>query len=230
MNSSYVPVGDFLCWNLHKMVDQRLVNTDWVIKLKQKQYQHRITFGSFVFPGSIVIAEYCGQWYLVDGQHRSQMLKEIAHESPDVKAANINVERYLCGNNLPLLQSIYAMANDRYIFNGTLNAEGKIFATNDVAQIIVRWLQNKYPLQVGSTLAPKLDCNILMKFINESCKVNSGNANIVCNLIETANLEFSQILSTTNAVQYERCLRLSGFFLPYKQAKCRWMNEILVKL
>lgn len=230
LNNTKILIGELLRWPLGRIDDQRSINSEWVARLKRIQYEYRNKFGVFCFPGSIILGEYNNNWYLVDGQHRMQVLKEISYERPEINNYYITIEMYQCGDNLNLLRSIYAMANDRYITNGAINKEGTVYTNNDCASQVVKWLQNTYPLQTSGSSAPKFDCNLLSKYINESGKINNGNITKFCCLIETVNREYAQILYNKDRTQYDKCLKLSGFFLPYKQPKCKWIEEILVRI
>ncbi len=225
-----IPIKDFLSYPLEHIFCQRPINADWVQDLKQKQYQHKNVFGTFCFPGSFVIAEYTGHWYLIDGQHRRSMLQEIVREHQEVNIIPISVQSYQTGNNLQLLQSIYAMANDRYIINGTLDTQGRVFNNNDAALQVVRWMETTYPSQIGSNTAPKIEIGILMRMINDSGLVNNNNVEMLCRLISDTNINYGNVLFSKNRDQYEKCTNLSYFFLAYKEAKCRWINEILNRL
>ena len=230
MNFSIISVKDFWILIYHYISHKDQINKDWVKKLKDKQYQYKKEFGNFCFPGSIIIVEYYGKWYLADGQHRREVLKEIYQENPDLANLNIILEMYNTNDNNLQLNSIYEMANNRYIINGTINSEGKVYDNNNISKQVAKWLYQVFPKQAGGTNDPKFDCNLVMKFINESNKITDDNVNTLCELILEENIAYGNILYVKDKQKYTKYQALSGFFLPHKTPKCRWMIDILQKL
>ena len=153
-------------------------------------------------------------------------MEELYKEIPAAGQCLVTVDSYFCDDNLALVRSIYSMANNRYVPNGALNPEGKVYSENDCAVRVVKWLQTKYKLQTGGSAAPKFDCNLVMKLINEF-KGDKKDSDVICAAIEASNDKFGKFLEISNGKHHHKCAGLSGFFLPYKNPKCKWVTELL---
>ncbi len=208
---------------------QRVLNTSWVQELKKQQLEFIKNFGAPIMPGSFIFVKYNNTHYLVDGQHRYQLLRELFVEEVDLNRTSVCLETYNCEGDLPKAQSIYAMVNARYYNNGTIDQSGATFentlATNKVVSAVEAACRAQ--VKANKTMAPYFDISDLSREINNSGIMQRKSAEEVVDLIKQANVEFAKLLYQLNSDQYKKCT--GGLFLVYKEPRCRWFREIASK-
>ena len=229
MHAEIKSVLEFISWPISLWPGQRVLNNSWVQELKELQQTYIKTYNVPIVPGSFVMVYFNTQWYLIDGQHRLQLLKELYKEGVDFMGVNVIVETYDCGVNLEMAQSIYSMVNARYYNNGSLDETGVPFDNTQNANKVVEAIQKLYQGQVkaNAARAPQFDIGDLLREINASGILTSRSMEEVIKFIVDANSAFGIDLNKKNSAQYGRCT--AKFFLPYKEPKCRWLKELAVK-
>lgn len=137
-----------------------------------------------------------------------------------------------------LAQFIYCMANNRYQTNGTITVTATTVPTpispippvhNERAKEVARRIGNMFPLQLSGrtgTNAPYFDLNTLLLEINTCNIMTRRSVDEVVSLIVSENAAFLEYMRKHDP-RHVNCK--SGFYLPYKEAKCRWFREIAAR-
>lgn len=170
----------------------------------------------------MVVVNYNRTSYLIDGQHRYEVMKQMIVEHVDMNNVHILIEVHDCGNNLEFANSLYYMANNRYNTNGTITNLG-VVNVDENAKIVVTTICNKFREQTShnpSTKAPYFDPNILLAEINQSEIIRNKTSNEV---IEAENRAYFEYMRQSD-IRHLNCK--ARFYLPYKDAKCRWVRKL----
>ena len=168
--------------------------------------------------------------YLVDGQHRLEMLKLLYND--DANCLNntiICIQEFQCVNMLEG-ESIYLLANNTYNVNSSICNNEVIpnlsLATRDVANEVVDSLKSIFGMfiQNGKPSAPYIDIGTFVQELNKSGIISRKTSGEIVEAIIAANNNYKIILQNKSNDQYKRCS--TGFVLPYMEPKCRWINKI----
>lgn len=111
MEVSRISAKDLFNLELHRF-QPNAIDTNLVKQIKRALYQHKSTFGNFILPGALIIAEYLDRWYILDGGHRIQAIREIYEERAGEIDSLVTLEKYKCSNNLDLLRNIYFLIKE----------------------------------------------------------------------------------------------------------------------
>lgn len=104
LSSQFLNCADFITRGIPIWPGQRVINPAWIRELKQQQqYQFIAKYQRPIFPGSIVIVQYNGASYIVDGQHRYQLMKELFAEGVNLSTSYLLLEIHDCTTNYELV-------------------------------------------------------------------------------------------------------------------------------
>ena len=213
---------------------QRFINSDWVETLKNEQIGIIKEFGMAIIPCSIVIAKIEKKLYIIDGQHRHEMIKKLigGPYREYMRKCHVALELYNCGNNWNLAKRIYNMINSRYQNNCTADKRDdlgtKLQSKDDIiimrSKQVAGKIKEAFLMQAGSNRAPKFDPNVLSEEI-QNCNIPEHfTADDICCKIKTLNETYGPTLKNDSSAQYARCI--SGFYLPYMNTCCKWVKSL----
>lgn len=214
---------DYLATNFYPIwPGQRIINPNWIKELKTQQYAFIQKYGRPIFPGSIIMIKYSDAYYIGDGQHRVQLIKELYDEGVNLKICDILLEIHDCASDYELAQSVYNMANSRYTVHAVITPTTNV-NIQEAAKKVATNIRDRFPLQVGKN-APYFDPNILLREIIASNIMNNKTPEMVINLIINENNKYLEDMRSKKDIRYYNCE--SGFYLPFKAPKCRWIQNI----
>jgi len=224
MEVSRIQANDFVSKDIVLWIGQRGLNPQWVAELKRQQYSYISTCGGLpIIPGSLIIIEYNGVSYLIDGQHRRQLLIEMLKEGVNLANTYVAVETYLCTTEQQAV-AIYNMVNSRYGSNG--------ITIDDSVESIITYLKQQCPKQIvnDKSYAPYLNPVALEKEIKDSDVMRYCTAEEVINAIIETNTEYGNKLLIANPTQHAKAKSLGSLFLVYKGTNARWFVSIANEL
>jgi hypothetical protein len=226
---------DFIAYSFPLYPLQRPINPKRVEQILMEQASH----DQFLFVGAFVVAHWRGEFYLMDGQHRAQALRDLYQIEPArIKTLDINICVYVCGGDETVANRIYAQCNSSYTANGNINPKtGLVYTTEtDQAKEVAIRIQAKFPKQVGKSSErravskPYFDPNDLMSELNKRGIMKLHSVERVVAAILKENENYGGSLLLTDKINHTKCSHLSGFFLPYKRAGCKWVSQLLLSL
>lgn len=230
ISSHSINVEELFGIDIYQYPNQRPLNKDWVNKLKLKQYEYIEKYGSPLIVGAFSIVEVNTRPYMIDGQHRLQLLREMYDEGIDLSNCIINIINYKC-HEFSLANDIYFMLNNQYASNGNIDSEGRVYGSNEVSKQLIILVQDRFSKTIkckekSKIMAPYFDINDLMREINISRITDIKSAYEIFNLVINFNQDFGEKLLKKDPKQYQKCLNIEGFFLPYLSTQCKWFKEV----
>lgn len=217
---------DFISRGVQLYEYQRQEAAERVKQIVDEQLQH----GKLLFATAFVLVHVNGVHKLCDGQHRLAALKQLCFH-PDMFTLEIRVIVHLCGEDQNLAERIYLQCNNQYMINGAIDrTTNQLFKRDTLAMSrrVVEEIKRYYPGQIGSRF-PNFDTNALESELNTSKILDRKSVEEVVALIIRENGIYGPILAVAHAGNYFRCKEKGGFFLPAKEAGCRWIREIAQK-
>lgn len=220
-----IKAKDILTYELVPWIGQRGLNMDWVSELKKQQYYYISTSKSnVIIPGSIIVIQYNNIMYLVDGQHRYELIKQMLDEGINMDETYITLEVYTCASDSDQAYAIFNMVNSRYGANGII--------VDDSVPIVLDALLGRYPKQCKyngntATYAPYCNLDTLSRAIKDSDILRRLDSQKVVEYIEKYNNEHGWFLYKHNEDRYKKCHDKSQFYLPYKGANCSWFKDMI---
>ena len=205
---------------------QRSVSAERVQQIVEEQ--HRAAFLFFATP--LILVHVNGMHKLCDGQHRVQALVELHSEGhPDIETLQIWVQVHVCQEEF-MAERVYLQANNQYMRNGAIDRMAGVIHRDTAVRSreVADGIAALYSAQIGSSF-PNFDPNCLAEELNKSRILHSKTVEEMVEIIRTENEAYGAILLQQNAKKYYQCLGKgkSGFFLPAKEPKCRWILTIV---
>lgn len=224
---------------------QRPVNIARINHLYKEQLAFHQRHGFYLFPGTLVCIEYYNRFYIIDGQHRYETIKNLYNNrliKDTIKNVPVTVEMYDSLNDRELANSIYRMVNDIYVTNGTIDDEGRVIDMSDDLTYVTRkndirkYFEKRFEKQIAATgrttiCAPSWDPGHFEKIMNEPMHKNIimglGNdyLHTIINVFDQFNNEAWAKISDA---QRKRCI--SGLYCVYGNTECKWFSSILKKI
>lgn len=220
-----IKAKDIFSFNLIPWIGQRGLNMDWVSELKKQQYCYISTSKSnVIIPGSFVIISYNNTMYLVDGQHRYELIKQMMQDGINLDNTYITLEVYSCASESGQAYAIFNMVNSRYGANGIV--------VDDSVPLILEEMLKRFPKQCKyngntATYAPYCNLDTLSRAIKDSDILRRLDVNKVLEYIDKYNVEYGKFLFNHDTTHYTKCNTKSGFYLPYKGANCSWFKDMI---
>ena len=204
---------------------QRPVNIDIVEKYKDEQRRLCDKFKNPIIIGDIIFCNLNGVEYLLDGQHRMEMIRSLRAEGMDFSNTTVSVQTFVA-NTKGDVDSLYLVANTRYTNNGNIDGLGNIYHTSTTAQQVIDRLKLQFnnfanQCKANARKAPHFDINDLSRELNKSGLLTRKSVDQIINLIIEQNTRKRDELKP---VEINRCT--DGFYLVYGEPKCRWVSEI----
>ena len=204
--------------------NQRPLNPNTVQNYKIQQLNMIRLFGKPIFTDDIILAEYQNRNYLVDGQHRLEMIKQLMTEG--VVFESVQIKIFEC-KTYEQITALYIMANTHYTINGNIDSNGNLHQNVNKTQTVIDRLRAQYNnftnqnrQRKGDTLnAPYFDIGDLTSQLNSSVFLRSKSVDEIMALITRAN---DQKRREITPKQITNCL--DGFYLCYGAPKCRWIS------
>lgn len=235
ITSTTLSVFELFSIEICQYPNQRPLNRDWVNKLKSKQYDYINKYGNPIIVGSFSLIELNERCYMVDGQHRLELLKQLHIEGNNLLNCTINIINYKCceitpEENFILANEIYFMLNNQYSNNGNIDSSGKV-NNNEITNQVLDLVQDRFPKTIkcknkNKITAPYFDINDLSREINKSRITDNKSASEIFEDMMIFNNNFGETLEKNNIKQYQRCVSIESFFLPYLCTKCEWFSKI----
>ena len=122
---------------------QRPLNMETVRRYKEAQRLLIQSRGYPIILGDFIFANLMGNNYILDGQHRMEMLRQLRAEGINFDTTKLSVQIIDC-KTLNEINTLYVMANERYIVNGNINAQGVVYTTSTSAQEVVDRLKQRF--------------------------------------------------------------------------------------
>ncbi len=225
--------SDLIKLNLPSYEKQRAVNTAWVKQMVREQVGKPI-----LVTGCIALIYQNSSYYITDGQHRFNMLKELYHtRARDLDTLKIYVIVHVCETDVEA-ERIYKQYINVNTSNERVDSKGEFRPQKecDIAIAVAEHFKRKYPnhVAVSSTIKkvykPMFNPSNLISQLIESgvCKGHLTVDQIILQ-IEDANTIHGISLKKTDAKFYSKCTAKDGFFLADKGSGCRWVKTIFDK-
>jgi hypothetical protein len=205
---------------------QRPVNIDIVEKYKTEQRRLCDKFRNPIIIGDIIFCNLNGVEYLLDGQHRMEMIRSLRAEGMDFSNTTVSVQTFVVTTNEDV-NLLYLVANTRYTNNGNIDGLGNIYQTSATAQEVIDRLKihfNNFANQckANARKAPFFDINDLTRELNKSGLLTRKSVDEIVNLIVEQNTLKKDKLKHT---EINGCK--DGFYLVCRNPKCSWIYDII---
>ena len=130
--------SDFVNW-----VAQRPLNMETVRRYTEAQRALIQARGHPIILGDFVFSNFMGKNYILDGQHRVAMLRQLRDEGINLNNTKVSVQIIDC-ITLNDINTLYVMANERYTVNGNISSSGVVYTTSTSAQEVVDRLKLRF--------------------------------------------------------------------------------------
>lgn len=223
---------------------QRGVNFEWIETMYNEQVKYYQHTGCFIFPGSIIVVTYNNKNYIVDGQHRHEVMVKLTKAGYDLSGLQLAVQVYNC-ENAQSISEIFKFSNNRYTTNApleqALNAglgQPVQSLSNYKAKEVAQRVQIAFRAQAGQhgCIAPKFDVGLLESELlareTEKGILTKYTVDEIYGKILALNDKVRMALQNNPQIVTE-CQ--AGFYLPYHRnpgcrgsskyaARCRWVQ------
>lgn len=214
---------DFLGRNIPLYGHQRLESPDRVKEIVAEQTK----YGTLFFATPLIIVHVDGVHMLCDGQHRVAALRQLQHHA-DMRLFEIRVLVHLCGIDKNLAERVYLQSNNQYMINGSIDRTTNQLYRRDIATMsrqVVENIKQRFPKQIGARF-PNFDPNALETELNTSNLLERKSVEEVTTMILRENTAYEAVLSKLDSRKYFQCREKNSFYLPAKEAGCRWLRQI----
>lgn len=234
-------VGQLLEVRLQDWASQRVINLAWVTSLYNEQLRYFHKRGKYLFVGSLTFVRLRGGLYIVDGQHRLEMIKRMAGDALDKAkflGTEINVQIYDVDSH-DEGNEIYSMANRKYNSNGNFDENGDVVPlANDMEYSIIRkkiaaYFRDNYgqtQLSTGTTArAPKWCMNDMEIILNKEeikNKILSKGEMYMEIIIREFKIFNGRVKIPSDRKQ--KCT--DGLYCVYGQTNCKWFETFIKQL
>lgn len=199
----------------------------------QKKYiqKHRCIFN----PHNIVLCLFNKVYWILDGQHRSEMWKLLCEQRFISPLQTIKCVYYECKNEREMIE-LYENLNNVKSYNPSLNDEGIVLSitseTKDCLQYIIDQMTARFSKQISSSLrapAPKFNITVMERLIRDERLHEIYSGEVIMDEILAWNDEWGRQLPEN---KLNDCL--DGFYLPCsinsKHATCKWVHFLAQRL
>lgn len=248
-------------WNL-KLISvpldiQRPLNPGRVKLLKNMQIEMLQTMRSrqllgyqMLFVNSLVLVEYQRTFYVLDGQHRLTVLKELYTEGLDISHVKLSINYHYVGEDLQLFMFIYKQCGNTYGHEGVvapnpgLTPVGQapvavapstpplVAAINDAVKLITEKFGRQLATGDRDASCPRFNPTALQRELLQVVPIQRWTARQIFDKICQVNdaygagitISFNKSVTGIGDSQKLKCV--AGFYLPYAAPHCRWVNKI----
>lgn len=237
VTSVTISVHELFSIEIYQYPNQRPLNRDWVEKLRIIQNNYIKKYGCPIIVGAFSLIELNERCYMIDGQHRLELLKQLYSDNINLNNCNVNIINYKCCDDnsedrFNLANEIYEMVNSQYSNNGNIDSNGKVYNGTEVTNQVLNLIQKSFPKTIKckdkniKIVAPYFDLNDLAREINKSRITDIKTAKEIFEDIMSFNESFGEVLKKNNFKQFQRSESIEGFYLPYFLTKCSWFSKI----
>lgn len=199
----------------------------------QKKYirKHRCIFN----PHNIVLCLYNKVYWILDGQHRSEMWKVLCEQRIIPPDQTIKCVYYECKTEDEMIE-LYENLNNIKNYNPSLNDEGFVLSitpqTKNCLQYITDEMTSRFSRQISRAIrpsAPRFNIDIMQKIIREEGLHERYSGEVIMDELLAWNDEWGRTLPEN---KLNDCV--DGFYLPCsinsKHASCKWVHFLAERL
>jgi len=220
---SYTNLSHIELWE-----NQRDPNMNLVDSIVKSQLEYYKKYKEFTFPGVLVAVNFDNNYYLIDGQHRFESLKNLYNNhAHDVKVA---IQTYKC-NNKNQINELYGMLNNINP-NNCMVTDGKLDPDGLKLKQIKTLLKEKYGYKIWvdkDTNRPYVSTIKLDSELRNAAFFNNKTSNQIITAIEEKNKVCLLALENISKTDYHKVIDMGGFALPYDKKNgpsAKWIRTL----
>jgi hypothetical protein len=223
-SQNFESIKDIPLWK-----NQRDCDLHRIDKMVQDQLTYYNKYRQFTFPGSLVVAIVDNKSYLIDGQHRREVVKEIKVLYPDLPIM-LNIEERYCHSE-EHVNDIYVMinnvnTNNCMIKDGEIDPQGEKLKDLHVALIkkydkIWSDQYKKYPYISKNTFDDKIR---KIKHFDELTVPQ------IMRQFRKRNVNYGDELKLNSPDAYKKAKEKGGFYLHHEKPNSKWLDTVFSDL
>lgn len=221
-------VEELCSYNLTPYQFQRTINEEVVRKYYDAQINLYNKFKIFDFPGVITLLPDKDGYFILDGQHRIQVIMRL-YENPLYKEEIAPLEivisfRHDLVNQPILCQEIYRILNESNMINESI---GKQLTSLEKNKVLKEIFLREYPESFKKETRPFTKVETLIKEINDNSNINFLSTDQILFKIKEYNVRFYKTGYKDIKYEWKIICDKHNFYALAESPKCRWVKNIL---